>query len=277
VSAGAPARTVGAALAAIGLTQDWKRSRLKPLLPALLAASLVGCSSTPSNDKDGFPSDIPVDLAKVPDATPKEEARSASVNPASYEVNGLRYYVLKTGLGYKERGGASWYGTKFHGKHTSNGETYDMFAMTAAHKTLPIPCYVRVTNLSNGKHVVVRVNDRGPFHSSRIIDLSYAAASKLDILKNGSAQVEVEVVTPGQGQPVKAAFLEVGQYQDPIDAVAVREQVADLGITAVEIRTDDHVETAGYRVLVGPFTEPGAADEAKRRLEANQLAAKPLP
>jgi len=191
-------------------------------------------------------------------------------------VDGLKYYVLKTGLGYRERGMASWYGTKFHGHKTSNGETYDMFAMTAAHKTLPIPCYVRVTNVANGRQVVVRVNDRGPFHSGRIIDLSYAAATKLGIVKNGSAAVEVETVTPGAAQPLKAAFLEVGNYADPIEAVAVREQVSDLGITAVQIRTDDKTETAGYRVLAGPFTEARAFDEAKRRLEANQLAAKPL-
>jgi rare lipoprotein A len=246
------------------------------VVPALLLAACGGGAPVPLV-KDGLPSDVPQNLDAIPDATPREEARSASVNPPSYEVDGLRYYVLKTGLGYRERGLASWYGTKFHGKHTSTGETYDMFAMTAAHKTLPIPCYVRVTNVATGKQVVVRVNDRGPFHSGRIIDLSYAAATRLGIVKNGSALVEVETVTPGAAQPVKAAFLEVGNYDDPIQAVAVREQVSDLGITAVEIRTDDRSQVAGYRVLAGPFTETGAFDEARRRLEANQLPAKPLP
>ena len=266
MSARAPARTVGGASAPI------VESRLKPLLHALLVASLAACSSAPT--QDGLPTAIPVDIDKIPDATPRDEARSASVNPASYEVDGLKYYVLKTGLGYKERGMASWYGTKFHGKHTSNGEVYDMFGMTAAHKTLPIPCYVRVTNLGNGKQVVVRVNDRGPFHSGRIIDLSYAAATKLGIVKNGSAAVEVETVTPGAAQPLKAAFLEVGNFTDPIEAVAVREQVSDLGITAVEIRTDDKAAVAGYRVLAGPFTEGRALDEARRRLEAERLPAR---
>jgi rare lipoprotein A len=154
-------------------------------------------------DHDGPPeqSEIPPDLASVPDAVPQAEPMSITGNPDSYEVYGDRYVVLKNPRGYKERGYASWYGKKFHGKRTSSGEPYDMFKMTAAHKTLPIPCYARVTNLDNGKNVVVRINDRGPFHDGRIIDLSYTAAVKLGSLDHGSIPVEVEALEPGQSEP----------------------------------------------------------------------------
>ncbi len=133
----------------------------------------------------------------IPDAVPRVEPRSARGNPVAYEVFGKRYFILATADGYRERGVASWYGPTFHARPTSSGEPYDMYAMTAAHKTLPIPAYVRVTNLSNGRSVVVRVNDRGPFVDNRIIDLSYTAAHKLDMTRAGTAFVEVEVITPG--------------------------------------------------------------------------------
>ena len=127
---------------------------------------------------------------------PRAEPRSASGNPPFYEVGGHRYIVLASAAGYRERGVASWYGPDFHGLQTATGERYDMFAMTAAHKTLPIPCYARVTNLSNGRSVVVRINDRGPFVANRIIDLSYSAARSLDMIRNGTAFVEVETLMP---------------------------------------------------------------------------------
>jgi len=132
----------------------------------------------------------------VPEPVPRAEPRSASGNPPFYEVAGHRYIVLASAAGYRERGVASWYGPDFHGLRTATGERYDMFAMTAAHKTLPIPCYARVTNLSNGRSVVVRINDRGPFVATRIIDLSYTAAAKLDMIRNGTAFVDVEVLSP---------------------------------------------------------------------------------
>ena len=128
---------------------------------------------------------------------PRAEPRSASGNPPFYEVGGHRYVVLASAAGYRDRGVASWYGPDFHGLRTATGERYDMFAMTAAHKTLPIPCYARVTNLSNGRSVVVRINDRGPFVANRIIDLSYTAANRLDMIRNGTAFVEVETLLPG--------------------------------------------------------------------------------
>jgi rare lipoprotein A len=127
---------------------------------------------------------------------PRAEPRSRYGNPPYYDVFGKRYYVLSSGVGYVERGVASWYGPGFHKLRTSTGEPYDMFAMTAAHKTLPLPAYVRVTNLQNGRSVVVRVNDRGPFVGNRIIDLSYTAAAKLDMLRDGTAMVEVREIVP---------------------------------------------------------------------------------
>jgi rare lipoprotein A len=128
---------------------------------------------------------------------PRIEPRSRNGNPPFYDVMGKRYFVLSSSSGYVERGVASWYGPGFHKVRTSTGEPYDMYGMTAAHKTLPLPAYVRVTNLQNGRSIVVRVNDRGPFVGNRIIDLSYTAASKLDMLRNGTAMVEVRSIEPG--------------------------------------------------------------------------------
>lgn len=132
----------------------------------------------------------------VPNAVPVKEPLIPAANPPQYTVNGVTYHVLKTARGYVAEGIASWYGPKFQGKSTSSGESYDMYAMTAAHKTLPIPSYVEVTNLANGRKVVVRVNDRGPFEKGRLIDLSYIAALKLGIVGTGTARVRVRALTP---------------------------------------------------------------------------------
>lgn len=140
---------------------------------------------------------IPSDVENVPDAVPRDEPLSQYGNPESYTVYGETYQVLPSAQGYGERGYASWYGRKFHGRRTSSGEIYDMYQMTAAHRTLPLPSFVRVMNLENNREIVVRVNDRGPFHSDRIIDLSYAAAAKLGILDAGSAMVKVEAINTG--------------------------------------------------------------------------------
>jgi rare lipoprotein A len=150
------------------------------------------------------PASIPWSAQAVPDAVPKIEPRSRYGNPPFYEVFGRRYYVLSSSSAYVERGVASWYGPGFHEIRTSTREPYDMYGMTAAHKTLPLPAYVRVTNLQNGRSVVVRVNDRGPFVNNRIIDLSYTAAAKLDMLRNGTAMVEVRSIDPSipAGAPV---------------------------------------------------------------------------
>lgn len=252
---------------------------------ALATAVLLSGCFGPSikDDQDGFPeaAAVPTDLHAIPDATPAAEPRSRYGNPAEYEVLGQRYFVLASAAGYRERGRASWYGTKFHGRRTSSGEPYDMFAMTAAHKTLPLPTYVRVTHLGNGRSIVVKVNDRGPFHQGRIIDLSYAAAAKLDILGHGSAEVEVEAIDPGAPPPAAAAwsapaFLEVAATDDPVYAVSVREEIAALGVGDVQIRTVERGDAVWHRVLAGPYADAAAAAAARQRLEARRISAKPV-
>lgn len=150
---------------------------------------IIGCTPIKKNEiysyeKDFTPSEV----------IPKKENYSKYGNPKSYKVFGVRYKTLNTHIGYSEEGIASWYGKKFHGKLTSTREVYDMYELTAAHKSLPIPCYVEVTNLINRKTIIVRVNDRGPFKKGRIIDLSYAAAKKLDIIEKGTAKVHVKAI-----------------------------------------------------------------------------------
>jgi rare lipoprotein A len=186
-----------------------RRALAAPLGIAVVAA-LTACLSTPRQETPVYtvppesltPPPIP---DSVPDAIPRIEPRAHSGNPPFYDVFGKRYYVLSSSVGYWERGVASWYGPGFHKVRTSTGEPYDMYAMTAAHKTLPLPAYVRVTNLLNGRSVVVRVNDRGPFVGNRIIDLSYTAAAKLDMLRNGTAMVDVRTVDPSASTPVISA------------------------------------------------------------------------
>jgi len=137
---------------------------------------------------------VAIDVSNIPEPVPRREPKSRYGNRETYSVLGRTYRVMDSAEGYEERGIASWYGYKFHGRHTSSRERYDMCAFTAAHKTLPLPTYVRVTNLDNGRSVVVRVNDRGPFHAGRIIDLSYAAATRLDMKQAGTARVEVRAL-----------------------------------------------------------------------------------
>jgi len=170
----------------LSVFQDCRRRNGVALL--LLLGLLSGCSGT--GDK------VPEKLSDIPDAKPKVEPKSKYGNPKSYVVFGKRYYTKASGKGYVERGLASWYGKKFHGRKTSNGERYNMYAMTAAHKSLPLPTYVRVINLTNRRSTVVRVNDRGPFHGKRIIDLSYSAARKLGMVAKGVAMVEVRAIDP---------------------------------------------------------------------------------
>ena len=161
------------------------------LLPAVILLALVGCSST--KIQDGPPADS-VDVSTIPDAVPSPI--QVPVKNTPYTQGGIHYQPMASANGYAENGQASWYGTKFHGKQTANGEIYDMFKMTAAHKTLPLPSYVKVTNLENGQSVVVRVNDRGPFHGDRLIDLSYVAAKKLGFADSGLANVAIEGIDP---------------------------------------------------------------------------------
>ncbi len=183
-------------------------SRYNKAFIALLALLLTACVSSPlqtnrSSDNGSryeleYDSPIlePIDLNLIPEVVPRPVNRTAAGNKSPYEVLGQQYRVMDSEIGYQESGNASWYGRKFHGHLTSNGEIYDMFTFSAAHKSLPIPSFVRVTNLDNGKSVVVRVNDRGPFHEDRVIDLSYAAAVKLDYADVGTARVHIEALTP---------------------------------------------------------------------------------
>ena len=169
----------------------------------LAAAALVcGCASRGGYLKgDGPGGPPPVNLDKIADATPRAEPLNAGAN-TPYTALGRKYVPYTSLRPYRERGVATWYGRKFQGKRTASGERYDMYAMTAAHTILPIPSYARVTNLANGRSIVVRINDRGPFHSERIIDLSYAAAYKLGYVGAGSAKVEVEAILPGRNGSV---------------------------------------------------------------------------
>ena len=169
---------------------------------ALIAAVLIlfgflhGCSSGGGYGYGDGPPPKDIDVSNIPNAVPKVEPITKAGNPNPYTIMGKTYRLLPIGTAYKEQGVASWYGNKFHGRKTSNGETYNMYGMTAAHKTLRIPAYVKVTNLENKRSVIVRVNDRGPFHGNRIIDLSYAAAKKLGYSAKGTARVEVELIDP---------------------------------------------------------------------------------
>ncbi len=166
------------------------------ILLGCCVALLSACSMRPAVvERDGVPAGTH-DPASIPDAVPRLEIPGTAGNRSPYTVNGRSYHVLPTSRGYVERGIASWYGSKFHGRRTSNGEVFDAWGMTAAHRSLPIPVYARVTNLENGRSTVVRVNDRGPFHDNRIIDLSYAAALKLGFARKGTARVEVRVIDP---------------------------------------------------------------------------------
>jgi rare lipoprotein A len=175
-------------------------------LCAVVAVGMAACFSAPRRPESPSPAatpeaETPPPAQSAPDVVPRIEPRSRNGNPPFYDVLGKRYFVLSSSVGYVERGVASWYGPGFHKVRTSTGEIYDMYGMSAAHKTLPLPAYVRVTNLQNGRSIVVRVNDRGPFVGNRIIDLSYTAASKLDMLRNGTAMVEVRSL---DGAPVPA-------------------------------------------------------------------------
>lgn len=254
-------------------------ARLSPRAALVLLAALSGCASTPTEDRDYAPTEIPSGLAELPDPVPRPEPRSRYGNPASYEVFGKRYYVMDSAKGYKERGHASWYGSKFHGRRTSSGEPYDMFKMTAAHKSLPLPTYVRVTHLDNGRSIIVRVNDRGPFHPGRIIDLSYAAATKLGMVNDGFARVEVEAINPDAPQPAppvqtasQPKFLEAGVFNDPVTAIALREELTLLGLLDIEIRQDPSGQW--HRVLVGPYADPQQLADARSRLQQAYFPAK---
>ena len=203
------------------------RNPVATFLLLLLLVSLAGCGSNRS--KDGPPQSGSSSIPDLPgDAVPRPEPRSKYGNGPVYEVFGQNYTVLDSSAGYKERGVASWYGNKFHGNLTSNQEVYDMHAMTAAHKSLPLPSYVRVRNLRNNKSVIVRVNDRGPFVDNRIIDLSYSAARKIDMIKDGTSLVEVEAISfdkPAGNRIVRQTTAQPARHPPPATEPIISNQI----------------------------------------------------
>ncbi|HYC35853.1 MAG TPA: septal ring lytic transglycosylase RlpA family protein [Usitatibacter sp.] len=218
--------------------ERWGRAAASLLIPALLAAcgTAPKAPSAPSPvphpssrfDTDGPPETIPDNLASIPDAVPRDEPFHRFAN-RPYTVFGQTYVPVVNKQPTKERGIASWYGRKFHGQKTASGETYDMFAMTAAHKTMPIPSYARVTNVRNGKSVVVRINDRGPFHANRIIDLSYAAAERIGIVAAGAAMVEVQRLLPGaEGEVLASASTPAPARSATVETPLVAQEAAGL-------------------------------------------------
>jgi len=206
--------------------------------------------------------------------------RSSQGNPPFYEVFGQRYYVMDTSYGFRERGVASWYGKKFHGRPTSSGTIYDMHAMTAAHKTLPLPTRARVRNLKNGRSIIVIINDRGPFVDNRIIDLSYAAATRLDMIRAGTALVEIEVLTDGAPtangtvvtadartqdmsatEPVAVSlYLQVGAFGDRTNAQQLLDRLHGSGFSNAVIRSDTAGAPSMFRVRLGPIADVAEYD-----------------
>lgn len=258
-------------------------------------------SSRYEQDEDGGPA-IPADVSNIPEPVPKAEPKSAYGNLSPYTVLGHTYTVRDACAGYVERGIASWYGTKFHGHLTSNREDYDMYQFTAAHKTLPLPCFARVTNLENGRSVIVRINDRGPFHEDRIVDLSYAAAVRLGIHATGTGLVEVRAIDPGKpesklpptleasaspqhaprarpGSEAAAVsarkaslYVQAGAFSDRDNARRLEAKLAHEGVRDVFL---DHIDRGGkplHRVRIGPLDGVDAADKLTAQLRGLGIA-----
>lgn len=269
-------------------------------LPILIIFSITlsACGSLPQN-RYGFAKDAAptrdIDHKTVANASPKHEPRSKYGNPKSYVVQGRRYTVRDSARGFRQKGIASWYGTKFHGHRTSSGEPYNMYAMTAAHKTLPIPAYVEVRNLDNNRKIIVRVNDRGPFAQGRIIDLSYVAAKKLGITTKGTGRVEIRVVEPGTtgasktvstsptksrasntivATPVPEApsttaqlYLQVGAFTDRNNATQLLNKLVNTTPENVLINRKATGNYNVYRVRIGPLRTEADADRLRASLE----------
>ena len=274
-------------------------SIVSPILVAMMA-----CSSAPAPEQtpespnagrysisqDRAPTRI-VDLASIPEVIPEPLNRTGAGNRSPYTVLGKSYEVMPTEVGYNERGVASWYGEKFHGHKTSNGEVFDMFLASAAHKSLPIPSFLRVTNLDNNRSIVVRVNDRGPFHGDRVIDLSYAAALKLGYADRGTARVQLEsiVATGTSGdRAVRASnsvwnetlrvsstgnkYVQVGAFSDLSAAQEVTSRVEEITSLPVFIRTVNISNNKIlHRVRVGPISDPGQIQRVSESVVAANL------
>ena len=227
--------------------------------------SLTGCQMLPRGSvEDGAPPGPPPRWFKR--VVPKQEPLSRYGNPKSYSVRGKRYEVMHSARGYHERGLASWYGTKFHQKRTSSGEPYDMYALTAAHKTLPLPTYLRVKNLDNGQEAIVKVNDRGPFHSQRVLDLSYGAAVKLGLYPKGTAHVELTAIVVGEAKQASASghyyYLQAGVFANKTLAINWRKQLVNLTHASVSIEP----YARRYVVKIGPLASLPASQQLRTKL-----------
>lgn len=247
----------GAVMASCATTRPPRQERPVPVLPE------------PSRETARIG---PVAPPKVPPGT---RPPAGPGNPPFYEVMGERYHVMPDGNGYLEQGVASWYGREFHGRRTSNGEVYDMYGLTAAHKTLPLPTDARVTNLATGKSIVVRINDRGPFKKGRIIDLSYGAARELGFLSAGTAMVEVQVLSDptGSGPVLGAAaggtrlmYVQVGAFSQRQNAEDLKGRLGRQGFANVVIRYDARAEPALFRVRIGPVADAAEYDAVVNRV-----------
>lgn len=260
------------------------------LLTSTILLMLASCMHTV---RDGAP-DFYVDETRIPDAVPKVEPLARYGNMKSYQVFGKRYYVMPTNAHYDVVGIASWYGTKFHRRRTSSGEPYNLLGMTAAHRTLPLPTYVEVTNLRNNRQVVVKVNDRGPFHSDRLIDLSYVAAKKLGIIGHGTALVRVKALTPAY-HPQRFAqhhrtvpqftfdkkptslptndsiYLQVGAFRLRENAMKLQQRLLAILMTPVHIEHPSY-QSSLYRVQIGPLKNTLAAERISKRLKRLGIA-----
>lgn len=267
---------------------------------------ITGCAHhSPFEPKDGPPK-LRKDISAVKNAVPKEEPRARYGNHSPYEVFGKTYHVMGSSEGYAEEGIASWYGEKFAGRSTSSMEPYDPYAMTAAHKALPLPTYVKVTNLENNRSVIVRVNDRGPFHGDRIIDLSYAAAIKLGYANKGTARVMVEAIDPGQPLPEPAPliaanpqsgvhpnsqpdpqtpenivasvdqspqiYLQAGAFSQVTSAQRLQDQLQVLLNSDINIHSEDSDKGTIHRVFIGPFHNEQSAIAAQSVIRDTELA-----
>ena len=254
---------------------------LRQLLMVLSLSVLGACGTVQPNvfstqDGAGQP---PANVDLIGNAIPKVEPITKAGNKSPYTQFGKTNHVLRTSKGFRETGIASWYGTKFHGRKTSNGEVYNMYTMTAAHKTLPIPTYVRVTNQENGRSIIVRVNDRGPFHESRIIDLSYVAALKLGFAEQGTARVTIEAIDPtsnarssnknpstrsGKPTPVPSgSYLQAGAFENNKAAATLANQILMTLARPVIIKKSDQT----FKVWVGPFSSDQELQTVKERLK----------
>lgn len=256
---------------------------------AFVAALLAGCSTSPPHEDtpapqpqtkggyykdDGPHENPPANLAQVPDAVPRVEPLHRYAN-RPYTVFGREYQPLARLQPFRQRGLASWYGKRFHGQRTASGEIYDMYAMTAAHPTLPIPSYVRVTHVASGRSVVVRVNDRGPFHPGRVIDLSYAAALRLGYIQAGHAEVELESILPGEPPAQSSSlYVQLGAFSSRENAESLRARVAH---ELAWLKDAVQVLLAGnlWRLQAGPYGSRDDAHSVAQRIEA-QLKLKPL-